>query len=58
VGREDRGRLPMCSRDPRVRARLSGGQLIEAPLDTTDTLAFLLEAVEPPAQMPPTDFIL
>jgi hypothetical protein len=29
--REDRGRLPLCSRDPRVHARPSGGQLIEAP---------------------------
>ena len=28
---KDRGRLPLCSRDPRVRARLSGGQLSEAP---------------------------
>jgi ribosomal protein S18 acetylase RimI-like enzyme len=31
VGREDRGRLPLCSRDPRVHARPSGGQLSEAP---------------------------
>ena len=30
VGREDRGRLPVCSRDPRVHARPSGGQLSEA----------------------------
>jgi len=26
--------------------------------DTADTLAFLVEAVEPPAEMPPTDFTL
>jgi hypothetical protein len=31
VGREDRGRLPLCSRDARVHARPSGGQLSEAP---------------------------
>ncbi len=30
VGREDRGRLPLCSRDPRVHARPGGGQLNEA----------------------------
>ena len=28
VGREDRGRLPLCSRDPRVHARPDRGQLI------------------------------
>ena len=32
VGREDRGRLPLRSRDPRVHARPSGGQLIEAQI--------------------------
>jgi methylmalonyl-CoA/ethylmalonyl-CoA epimerase len=26
--------------------------------DTADALGFLIEAVEPPAQMPPTDFTL
>ena len=31
VGREARDRLPLCSRDPRVHARPSGGQLIETP---------------------------
>src|SRR5437764_4239838 len=30
VGRENRGRLPLCSRDPRVHARPGGGQLNEA----------------------------
>jgi hypothetical protein len=28
---EDRCRLPLCSRDPRIHARPSGEQLIEAP---------------------------
>src|SRR5215216_5674605 len=30
MGREDRGRLPLCSRDPRVHARPGSGQLNEA----------------------------
>src|SRR5207249_5206836 len=30
-GCQDRRRLPLCSRGPRVPARPSGGQLIEAP---------------------------
>jgi len=29
-----------------------------AYFDTADTLGFLVEAVEPPAQMPPMDFVL
>ncbi len=33
LGREDRGRLPLCSRDPRVHARPGGGQLSEAQVE-------------------------
>jgi methylmalonyl-CoA/ethylmalonyl-CoA epimerase len=42
----------------RIHSFGADGDGAAAYFDTADTLGFLVEAVEPPVQMPPTDFIL
>jgi glyoxalase/bleomycin resistance protein/dioxygenase superfamily protein len=42
----------------RIHSFGAAGDGAAAYYDTADTLGFLVEAVEPPAEMPPTDFTL
>ena len=42
----------------RIHSFGADGDGAAAYYDTAETLGFLVEAVEPPSQMPPTDFIL
>ena len=42
----------------RIHSFGAAGDGAAAYFDTAETLAFLVEAVEPPVQMPPADFIL
>jgi hypothetical protein len=42
----------------RIHSFGAAGDGAAAYYDTADTLGFLVEAVEPPSQMPPTDFTL
>lgn len=42
----------------RIHSFGADGDGAAAYYDTADTLGFLVEAVEPPVQMPPADFIL
>ena len=42
----------------RIQSFGADGDGAAAYFDTADTLGFLVEAVEPPVRMPPTDFVL
>jgi hypothetical protein len=42
----------------RIRSFGAAGDGAAAYYDTADALGFLVEVVEPPSQMPPTDFTL
>jgi len=42
----------------RIQPFGADGDGAAAYFDTADTLGFLVEAVEPPVRMPPTDFVL
>jgi hypothetical protein len=42
----------------RIHSFGADGDGAAAYYDTADALGFLVEAVEPPSQMPPTDFTL
>lgn len=42
----------------RIHSFGTAGDGAAAYFDTTDALGFLVEAVEPPSQMPPTGFML
>jgi hypothetical protein len=42
----------------RIHSFGAGGDGAAAYFDTADALGFLVEAVEPPKQMPPVDFSL